>query len=404
MEPEPAAPSAKCKGPTKPSFPVATWAALGLRAYFDVSGTPHWLFERVHQQLDVQSEGGFFLRRNQDALKQLFRNFSVPESDFGYKAADREHNEQEPWADHTLTSRGLLLYFFFQLKHRRSPVKVKAAAMAFLQKLTTAIFAEHAAQASTVGITVEDDFGVVNRAFLEVSAQGVARGWLQVANMNSAATELWQNLQNKAWCGMKITSTLETATLQDILFFMAYLMGHTKERLCSLNPYETVCKHVLPELLLWLGNLMDEHAKVLSQKPLGDTVLPALKTRDGKYKRKSDEANKFILLDKMKGNKSTRRRVAKTHTELIAPCSNLVQRESHVLTAIYFEKVAKEFGSYKVKQFSTSWDPSTYGGANTLVSTVYSPATDTAAYMPNQMVRKVLFGDLDESFLALPKV
>jgi hypothetical protein len=82
----------------------------------------------------------------------------------------------------------------------------------------------------------------------------------------------------------------------------------------------------------------------------------------------------------------------------------LVQRECHVLTAIYFEKVAKEFGSYKVKQFSTSWDPSTYGGANTLVSTVYSPATDTAAYMPNQMVRKVLFGDLDESFLALPKV
>jgi len=163
MEPEPAAPSAKCKGPTKPSFPVATWAALGLRAYFDVSGTPHWLFERVHQQLDVQSEGGFFLRKNQDALKQLFRNFSVPESDFGYKTADREHNEQEPWADHTLTSRGLLLYFFFQLKHRRSPVKVKAAAMAFLQRLTTAIFAEHAAQASTVGITVEDDFGVVNR-------------------------------------------------------------------------------------------------------------------------------------------------------------------------------------------------------------------------------------------------
>ena len=75
-----------------------------------------------------------------------------------------------------------------------------------------------------------------------------------------------------------------------------------------------------------------------------------------------------------------------------------------MLAAIYIEKVAQEFGSFKVKQFSTSWDPSTYGGANTLVSTVYCPATETAAYIPNQAIRKVLFGDLDESVLALPRI
>ena len=65
---------------------------------------------------------------------------------------------------------------------------------------------------------------------------------------------------------------------------------------------------------------------------------------------------------------------------------------------LYNEKVAKAFANGP-RQFSTSWDPSTYGGKNTLVSTLYSPATDTVAYMPNQQLRRMLMSDLQDSFI-----
>ena len=382
----------------KPTFAVATWAAVGLRAYFDSNNTPQWLFERVHQQLHGRSEGGVYLRRNQDSFKQTLSEFGVPESDFGYKGADRTHNDLEPWADHTLTSRALVLYLFFQVKHRTTPSIGKKAAMDLLQRMVSSISTELGeAGVGSLGLTIEDDFGVLRRNFLGFSAQGVTSDWARLAHLNSAATTVWETLRDQPWCGMKVTSSLGSATLQDILLFMFYIHAHPKLTICNLMPYNTVCKHALPELVLWLGSLLDLYAQQLSEKPLG--ALPLLTTRDGKNKRKADEVNKFVLLNKLKDQTSSRRRVAKTHTELVVPCSNMVDKEAHVTVAIYIEKLKHEFESYLVKQFSIAWDPSSYGGQQTLVSTIYSPFTEAAGYMPNQMLRRVVFGDLHDSIL-----
>ena len=102
----------------KPNFEVATWkgGGLNLRAYFNQVGEPQWLFERVHQHLTGQCEGGVYLRRNIESLKDTMQAFQVPLTELSYKGVDHVVSEEEPWTDHTLTSRALLVFLFFAAK------------------------------------------------------------------------------------------------------------------------------------------------------------------------------------------------------------------------------------------------------------------------------------------------
>lgn len=174
--------------------------------------------------------------------------------------------------------------------------------------------------------------------------------------------------------------------------------AHQKLEVDQCCPYETVCKVMMPDLLVWLGGLMDTEAVALAQQPLDE--LPPLKTLQGHSKRKIDKSNQFILMNKLKDQSSNRKRIASTHEELAPKHGDLVEREAHITVALYNAKVAKTFAPENCpRQFSTSWDPSDYSGRNTLVSTLYSPHLDCAAYMPNQMIRKVIMADLQESFI-----
>ena len=117
----------------KPKFEVATWkgGGLNLRAYFNQVGEPQWLFERVHQHLTGQCEGGVYLRRNIGSLKDTMQAFQVPLTELSYKGVDHVVSEEEPWTDHTLTSRALLVFLFFAAKHKRNSAEGKVAAFHF---------------------------------------------------------------------------------------------------------------------------------------------------------------------------------------------------------------------------------------------------------------------------------
>ena len=385
-------------GPFRPKFLVTTWTqgGLNLRAYFTEHGDPQWLFERVHQHLKAKCEGGAYLRKNLEGLQETLREFGVPPGDLSYKGVGHQHTEMEPWSDHTLTSRALLTFLFYQVKHRRLSCDDKAAAMSFLNKLVASIIESAGTRPPPVGLCVLDGEGVLHRVEVSFTTQGVTNDWCNLAGLSPAAKDLWSKLQDQPWCSLRITSSFDSSTLQDVLFFLCYLVAHPKEVLSKCNLFEDVCKPVLPDLLLWLGKIMDDNAKHLATQPLQD--LPLLMTKGGRHKRKADQVNKFILLDKLKQHKNCRKRVASTHTSLTAKHSDLVEREAHMTVVLYNEKVAKAFANGP-RQFSTSWDPSTYGGKNTLVSTLYSPATDTVAYMPNQQLRRMLMSDLQDSFI-----
>lgn len=66
--------------------------------------------------------------------------------------------------------------------------------------------------------------------------------------------------------------------------------------------------------------------------------------------------------------------------------------------AIYLDKLKKTFADAP-KQYSVAFDPSCYGGRNTMVAIIYSPHLDVAAYLPNQHLRQLLMSGLHPSFL-----
>ena len=381
----------------QPSFPVATWKALGLnlRAFFNGEGQPQWIYERVHKHWCSKVEGGTFLRKNLTTLHSFMMECSVPEAELGYKGKHHTSTTSEPWHDHTVSSRALLCMAVFHFSHKRTEVQAKVAALTLLCTLVLAL-SPGFQSAGPVSVSFADDDGTLHRQDLKFTPQAVTTDWANILNKNSEASALWRELGEKPWCKHMVASSANTATLQDIMFFLCFLVGHSKGTFCNL--YQSVCKLVLPDILLWLASLMDAEAGKLSHEPLEE--LPMLRTATGTFKRKADHVNRFILLDRMKKLKSGRKKVASTHQALVPEHSDLVQREAHIQVAIYMENVTKAFSDPGLpKQFAVSFDPSDYGGKSTLVSTIYSVANDCAAFLPNQRVSKITFGDLHDSFI-----
>ena len=379
-----------------PTFPVATWTSggLNLRAFLS-DGRPQWVYERIHKQLHSKREGGKYLRGNLETLKAFLAECGVPSTELGYKAATFEPTDLEPWYDHTVSSRALLGVIFYQLSIRRADANAKQAAISLLQKL----MAHLPGMASRpVGLCVEDDDGVLHRVDVAFTLQGVTQNWCTLLQFNSAALCIWEKLQQRPWCGHIVTSGGQSSTIQDIMLYLCYLVAHQKEEVNGCSPYFTAGRVILPDLFVWLGCLLDAEAAALAQEPLQE--LPMLKTLQGGHKKRADKCNQFILMNKLKEMKSNRKRIASTHDELAPRHGNLVEREAHITVSLYNAKVSKTFApSQCPRQFSISWDPSDYGGRSTLVSTLYSPALNCAAYMPNQVIRKLIMSDLQPTFV-----
>ena len=382
--------------PSQPTFQVATWKSggLNLRAFLS-DGRPQWIYERIHKQLHSKREGGKYLRENLESLKTFLAECGVPSKELGYKSATFKPTDVEPWHDHTVSSRALLGVIFYQMSIRRADAAAKQAALSLLHKLVAQL---PGIAARPVGLCLENGDGDIQRVEVAFSLQGVTQDWWTLLQLNSAALCIWGKLQNQPWCGHIVTSAGHSSTIQDILFFLCYLVAHQREEVDQCSPYHTAGRLILPDMFVWLGCLLDAEAVALAQGPLQE--LPMLKTLQGGHKKRADKCNQFILMNKLKEMKCNRRKVAATHNELAPKHGDLVEREAHTTVALYNAKVSKTFAStHCPRQFSIAWDPSDYGGRNTLVSTLYSPALDCAAYMPNQVIRKVLISDLQPTFV-----
>ena len=377
-----------------PSSPISQWQlggqeGLDLRAYITATGA-QWVFERVHQKLDTRQEGGKFLRRNLESLHAFLLEHAIPKEELMYKHKGHQASEVEPWHDHTVSSRALLAILLFQIFSKRNDISLKTEAIGFLHRLVAEL---PVADGGCLSLALEGDDEFLHVVAVAFNSQGLTADWGKLLSKSKQASNLWQRLQAQPWLNQRVISSPHASTLQDILFFLCHQGVHK-----ALGLYETVYKHVMPELVVWLGQLMDSEASRLSSQPLQD--LPLLRTRRGSLKRGVDKMNSFILLDKLKKHKSLRKRIASTHDGLAAQHGNLVSREAQVTVGLYQKKVAQAFAASELpKQFATSWDPSDYGGKNILVSTLYSPRLDCAAYMPNQHIRKLVLSDLQESFI-----
>ena len=202
-------------------------------------------------------------------------------------------------------------------------------------------------------------------------------------------------LQSTAWCNMVLSDAFCKSS-QGVLMFLGFLLACPSKTVFSVSPYESVCKHVFARVVAVAGQTHGPACR----KPSSSTTARATTAQNKNWDTQEtcDEVNKFILLEKLGRHKGSRNKIASTHTGLAASRGNLVEREAHSTVALYNQKVAEALADGP-KQVSTSWDPSTYGGRNTLVSTLFAPSTGALAVVPNQNLKKIVVGDVDDSFI-----
>ena len=106
---------------------------------------------------------------------------------------------------------------------------------------------------------------------------------------------------------MQTESSSHTTTIHDILLFVSYLVAHPKECLEAGCTNKTIYTEILPELVVWVGSMMDQHANCLTKGKGALVELPLLRTQGGNLKRKADQVNKLSCLRSSRATARTER-------------------------------------------------------------------------------------------------
>ena len=199
--------------------------------------------------------------------------------------------------------------------------------------------------------------------------------------------------------GRCITSPAEKATLDDVLFYLAWLFCHPKSQMRGQNLFRCILLCALPGVLSVLGGLLMLFAKQLAKKELD--VLPVLKTKNNVARKQSDPVNRMILMFRLRKEKMRRRQVAKTHEDLSLSTVRFMQYEAFLDCLLHYNTVKQVFG--QERQLCIAWDPlSTEEKKFWSVPCIAGGLTKPLGCL-NQEMRPVMLGDLDETLLPLAK-
>eukprot|EP00438_Fugacium_kawagutii_P036662 Skav236023 [mRNA] locus=scaffold1524:87232:91566:- [translate_table: standard] len=342
------------------------------------------------------------LSSNRDSILTEFSRFEVPDAELHYRQRDEQQERQKKhmWKEHTLNSRGLLVLLVWSIRNRALSVQSKKLAMNLGKALIQLGLAYAAASGAVTWMcSAPTNNGQLHQVFLQFSDQGVTHNWSSVLEAFQPALNLWKKLQRNTWLGYCICSSPESATIQDIFFFICYVSAHPALKMFGNNMLNTFGKVVGAQMFLHAGAWLADYAKHLCT--LAMEALPMSRSRAGVLRRALDPVNRMLLLAKLKNEKIHRARIAKTHDELTPKHLRMLRYEAYLEVFLYAQILRKCFKNQH--QFSICWDPSTYGGKETLVSTVYSPDLNLSAYLLNQQITKLLLSDLHESLLPLAK-
>ena len=379
----------------QPPFPVATVLQLGLnlRAYFNATGHAEWLWSRVQDFLQIESYGGKFLKVHLKALAEDMTLLEIPEGEVKYKQKGYQGTPQEPWVEHTMLSRALLTVPITCLKSKPlKPVQKERAVRLFLAlgevSLQHALSDGPMPSLPDVGHT--NDEGVFTVVTLSFSKELICQEWALVLEGHKGCQQLWSKLATTEWRGRSISSPWQYATFKDICVFLLYLATNPTLRMAGRNLWLNLGLAVLPGLIFFLGACLEGYAKHLAQQKVVE--LPVLRTKKGFSRKHSDSMNKFLVLERVKAERLHRWRVGKTHCNLISSHCKMLKKEGYLMCVLHDAACKEAF--QQQKQVSVTWDPSNYGGAEVMVSMIYSMDIDLAAYRLVQPLRKLLIAEL----------
>ena len=381
----------------KAPFPVATISNVGdgLRAYFNTNGRAEWLWSRVQSCLTIGSYGGKFLADHMDGILSEMDMCQVPQEQLHYKKKGYKPPGKEPWTEHTLESRALLALLGMTVKCRQLKAENKEKALGLLLTLASIVVPKAHEQGGVPNFphaTAVAPDGSLKVAMLAITPQCLCQDWGTLMEVVPGAQAMWAKLSSPGAAFRKhpLSSPWSYAKLDDIITFLLYLNSNPSLRMGGQNLWTAIGLGVWPNLVFFLGECLELYANQLTTKPLQE--LPLLKTKKGFARKSSDHINRMMLLNRIKKERLHRWRVARTHANLVTEHCRLMKMEAYLMSVLHDREAAPVFAG--VKQLSIAWDPSTYGGMDTLVSMVYSVEKDMASYLLVQPLRRLFVSDL----------
>ena len=353
------------------------------------SGIAEFDWARVPAAVGMKTDKSHpFLKRNEAALQQEFLEAHVGWSSYQYRGVGQGSST----GLHTVESWGLWVMIAFLPLRKQTLAKTKTNALQLLKSLVEVCLSLATSKLEFDGLIFGTDFDYHNShvAFSNGSTDDLAG----LFSFHSDAAGMWEFLCKNVWCDCKITSSLEHATLFDILFFLLYAKCHQKKFAKAM--WRDIGSFMWPKVVFVLGKALEESAHILSdRKP---EAAPLLKTKAG-GNRRVPLVNKLLLLNKVKFNKSHRKLIMSSHGDLVPSGVGLVSNEPLVECSLYIKELQQTFRN--CKHLQVSWDPSTYNGEEVLVSTVWSNECHKAGYLPIQCMLPISTTEVDEEYQRL---
>ncbi|CAE7439301.1 unnamed protein product, partial [Symbiodinium pilosum] len=276
----------------------------------------------------------------------------------------------------------------------------KAKALKLLLGMISLAFLAALAGQPSVQVSVNiigKDGNLINGA-LNFSSLGLCHGdWANLLQHSPGGCQTWEWLRKNMWLGRCISSDMAQASLDDIFFFLGWLMAHSgaKAKLGQKLAVD-IAQQALPLLLLSAGQWMDQLGYMKSAEHL--QALPVLRTKAGKLRKMMDPVNRMLLLWKLRKEKVQRRKAAVTHDDLVASETSWARKEA-LVDCVLHQNALLSFMKGHPKQVALSWDPSNYGGKEILVVMGYSKHLQSGFYALNQWLARMKLSDLDDSLI-----
>ena len=214
---------------------------------------------------------------------------------------------------------------------------------------------------------------------LEVSAEGFAN-LSPLAALNPFFARMWNKLMDKGWCGKKISSPIQVASISDLLLFLCW----AKHNQTIGNIWVDVAQFVYPKMVYVAGILLEKYALHLARRD--PEPLPLLKSQKG-----NSMVNKMVLLKRLAAQRRHRTEVMQTHSDLTSKQDGLVLHEKVIESCLYLQNLVTAFE--ECQQLAISWDASWYD-CETLVLLAYDCTTKATGYLPIQNLAPVLSQEL----------
>ena len=380
-------------------FPVATLEELGQRAYLTHDQIPEWLFARVHAFCCINTEPGRLLRQNLDKIKEDFATLQVAAGKFHFRGIEEQQAQPNmQWKDHTLESGGLFAILLWLMRNRALKAMNKLKALNLLLGLASCAFGAADLHLPLQGILTNKQGVLVSRE-LTISPQQICYSWGAFLRLCPGAVALWQHLGQRCWLNKCISSSIDTASFSDIWFFLVYIWCHPKLKKAGQCIFQCLGKSTLPDFLDMTARWLD--AVAISKSKAALQMLPSLKTKAGNARKVADPVNKILLLFKLRKEQLHRKRVADTHDELGGATNRMIVFENYLDVLLHMQALQKSCFGPGSNQLSITWDPSTYGGKEILMSIAYHPQADAAAYLLSQELSHTMMSELDLSLVPL---